>query len=175
MFNKILCPTDGSDHAYKGLDLAIDLAKKYDAELVILHVPHRSENIHALRRFAEIEGLETHVNTEIDRLRSMDYRITGATDSAYQDSGVSPRLLIEVGHHIIDRAKGRAERNGVEKVGARLEVGDPADRILECIDAEKIDCVIMGSRGLNDLKGLFLGSVSHKVASRSPCTCIAVK
>jgi nucleotide-binding universal stress UspA family protein len=93
MFNKILCPTDGSDHAYKALDLAIDMTKKYDAELVILHVPHRSENIDALQRFAEIEGLAPHVNTEIDRLRSMDYRITVATDSAFQESGISPRLL----------------------------------------------------------------------------------
>ena len=50
MFKKILCPTDGSLHAYKALDLAIDLAKKYAAELVILHVPHRFENIAALRR-----------------------------------------------------------------------------------------------------------------------------
>ena len=48
MFNKILCPTDGSDHAYKALDLAIDMAKKYAAELVILHVSHGSENIEAL-------------------------------------------------------------------------------------------------------------------------------
>jgi len=175
MFKKILCPTDGSDHAYKALDLAIDMAKTYDAELVILHVPHRSENIDALRRFAEIEGLAPHVNTEIDRLRSMDYRITVATDSAFQDSGISPRLLIEVGHHIIGGAKGRAKRKGLENVDAHLEVGDPADRILECIDAEKIDCVIMGSRGLSDFKGLFLGSVSHKVASRAPCTCISVK
>ena len=175
MFNKILCPTDGSDHAYKALDLAIDMAKKYDAELVILHVPHRSENIEALRRFAEIEGLAPHVNEEIARLRTMDYRISVATDSAFQDSGVSPKLLIDVGHHITSGAKGRAERNGLKKVDTLLEVGDPADRILKCIDSEKIDCVIMGSRGLNDLKGLFLGSVSHKVANRAPCTCIAVK
>jgi nucleotide-binding universal stress UspA family protein len=167
MFNKILCPTDGSDHAYKALDLAIDMAKKYDAELVILHVPHRSENIDALRRFAEIEGLAPHVNTEIDRLRSMDFRISVATDSAFQDSAVSPRLLIQIGHYIVGRAKDRAERRGLENVDALLEVGDPADRILKC--------VIMGSRGLNDLKGLFLGSVSHKVANRAPCTCIAVK
>jgi nucleotide-binding universal stress UspA family protein len=175
MFNKILCPTDGSDHAYKALDLAIDMAKKYDAELVILHVPHRSENIDALRRFAEIEGLAPHVNTEIDRLRSMDFRISVATDSAFQDSAVSPRLLIQIGHYIVGRAKDRAERRGLENVDALLEVGDPADRILKCIDKENIDCVIMGSRGLNDLKGLFLGSVSHKVANRAPCTCIAVK
>ena len=105
----------------------------------------------------------------------MDYRIAVATDSAFQDSGISPRLLIEIGEHIIEGAKGRAEQNGLENVDVRLEAGDPADRILECIDEEKIDCVIMGSRGLNDLKGLFLGSVSHKIANRAPCTCIAVK
>jgi nucleotide-binding universal stress UspA family protein len=140
-----------------------------------LHVPHRSENIDALRRFAEIEGLAPHVNTEIDRLRLMDFKVTVATDSDFQNSGISPRLLIEIGQHIIDGAKGRAERKGLENIDARLEVGDPANRILECIDAEKIDCVIMGSRGLNDLKGLFLGSVSHKVANRAPCTCISVK
>ena len=175
MFKKILCPTDGSDHAYKALDLAIDMVKKYDAKLVILHVPHRSENIEALRRFVEIEGLAPHVNKEIDRLRSIDYRISVATDSTFQDSAISPRLLIEIGHHIVGGAKGRAERNGLENVNALLEVGDPADRILKCIDKENIDCVIMGSRGLSDFKGLFLGSVSHKVANRAPCTCIAVK
>lgn len=175
MFKKILFPTDGSDHAYKALDIAIDMAKKYNAKLVLLHVPHRSENIGALRRFAEIEGLAPHVNKEIDRLRTMDYRVSVATDSAFQDSGVSPQLLIEIGHHIIGSAKDRAKRKGLENVDALVEIGDPADRILKCIDSEKIDCVIMGSRGLSDLKGLFLGSVSHKVANRASCTCITVK
>jgi nucleotide-binding universal stress UspA family protein len=175
MFNKILCPTDGSGHANKALDIAIDMAGKYDAELVILHVPHRSENIEALQRFSEIEGLAEHVSTETDRLRAMDFRVAVATDAAFLDAGISPRLLIELGQHIVDGAKGRAERNGLKNVDARIEIGDPADRILKCIVAEKIDCVIMGSRGLNDLKGLFLGSVSHKVANRAPCTCIAVK
>ncbi len=175
MFNKILCSTDGSDHSDKALNLAIDLAKKYDAELVILNVPHRSENIDALQRFAEVEGLAQHVNTEIQRLQSRDDRIDLATGSAFQDSGVSPRLLIEVGQHIIDGAKGHAEQKGMANVNARLESVDPADSILRCIDEENIDCVVMGSRGLNDLKGLFLGSVSHKVANRAPCTCITVK
>jgi len=141
----------------------------------VRRVPHRSENIDALRRFAEIEGLAPHVNTEIERLRTFDYRISVATDSAFQDSAVSPQVLIQIGRHIVEGAKGRAERNGLENVNALLEVGDPADRVLKCIEKEDIDCVIMGSRGLNDLKGLFLGSVSHKVANRAPCTCIAVK
>ncbi len=175
MFNKILCSTDGSDHSNRALNLAIDLAKKYDALLVILHVPHRSENIDALQRFAEVEHLSQHVNTEIQRLQSRDDRIDLAAGSAFQDSGISPRLLIEVGQHIIDGAKGHAEQKGLDNVDARLESGDPADSILRCVDEENIDCVVMGSRGLSNLKGLFLGSVSHKVANRAPCTCITVK
>ncbi len=175
MFSRILCPTDGSDHSYKALDLAIDMSKKYDASLLILHVPHGSEDIEALRRFAEIEGLAPLVNTEVDRLRSMDYRVSVATDTAFQDSAIAPRLLMQIGHYIVEGAKGHAERHGLENIEIRIEAGDPADRILKCIDTGKIDCVIMGSRGLNDLKSLFLGSVSHKVANRAHCTCITVK
>jgi len=175
MFKNLLCPVDGSDHAQKALDLAIDLAEKYAARLIVLHVPHRSENIGALERFAEVEGLSTHVTTELDRLRAMDFRVGVTTESAFQEAGVSPRLLIEVGQHIVDEAKNHVEQKGLENVDVRLQSGNPADRILECIDEENIDCVVMGSRGLSELKGLFLGSVSHKVANRAPCTCIAVK
>ena len=175
MFKKLLCPIDGSDHAHKALDLAIDIANKYDAELIILHVPHRSENIEALQQFSEIEGLSKHVNVELDRLRSMDFRVGVQTESAFQEAGISPRLLIEVGQHIVDEARDHARAKGLQKVEVRLEGGNPADRILQSIGEENIDCVIMGSRGLGELKGLFLGSVSHKVANHAPCTCIAVK
>ena len=108
MFTKILCANDGSDHSGKALDLAIDLAKKYDASLVILHVPHRSENLDAIQRFAEIEGLAKPVNLELKRLQSLDPGLDLATGSTFQDSAISPRLLIEVGQNIIGRAKDRA-------------------------------------------------------------------
>ena len=175
MFNKILCPIDGSDHARKALDLAIDIAKKYSAELIILHVPHRSENIEAMQRFAEIEGLTKHVGMELERLREMDFRVGVMTEDVFRESGISPRLLIEVGQHIVDQAREHAIGLGLTNVVARVEGGDPANRILESIGEDKIDCVVMGSRGLGGLKGLFLGSVSHKVANHAPCTCITVK
>lgn len=38
MFKRILVPTDGSEHATKAADKAIELAKKLDAEIVAVHV-----------------------------------------------------------------------------------------------------------------------------------------
>ena len=175
MFNHILCSTDGSNHSNKALELAIDLAKKYDASLLIMHVPHRSENIEALQRFAEVEGLTQPVNTELKRLQSRDNRVNLTVGSAFQEAAVSSRLLVNIGQHIVDGAKAKAEQKGLKKVHARLESGDPADSILRCIETDNIDCVVMGSRGLSNLKGIFLGSVSHKVANHAPCTCITVK
>jgi nucleotide-binding universal stress UspA family protein len=38
MFKKILVAYDGSDHAIRALDIAIDIAKKYEAKLDIIEV-----------------------------------------------------------------------------------------------------------------------------------------
>ena len=38
MFKQIIVPTDGSSHARRAVDLAADLASKYNAEILILHV-----------------------------------------------------------------------------------------------------------------------------------------
>ncbi|MGD2173052.1 MAG: universal stress protein [Gammaproteobacteria bacterium] len=175
MFKKMLCPIDGSENAEKALEVAIDIAKMYAAELVVMHVPHRAENFEALERFAEVEGLAGKVNAELDRLRALDYRVGVMSQAALEDFGVSPRLLIEVGQHLVDEARIHAEKSGVKKVDVHLEDGNPADCILRIIDEESIDCVVVGSRGLGPIEGLFLGSVSHKVLNHAPCTCIVVK
>jgi len=175
MFKKMLCPIDGSDQAEKALEVAIDIAKMYAAEMIIMHVPHRAENIEALERFAEVEGLASKVNLELDRLRALDYRVGVMNESDFEKSGVSPRLLIEVGQHIVDEACTHARKRGVNKVDVHLEDGKPADCILRVIDEKSIDCVVIGSRGLGRIEGLFLGSVSHKVVNHALCTCIVVK
>ncbi len=57
MIKNILCALDGSSHADKALDLAIDMAQKFDARLVLFHVLMRNLDPDEIRRFSEIEGL----------------------------------------------------------------------------------------------------------------------
>ena len=63
---------------------------------------------------------------------------------------------------------------GVKEVETVIAAGDPTQAI-ETAKARNVDTIVIGSRGLGDLQGLLLGSVSHKVAQMAPCTCIIVR
>lgn len=73
----------------------------------------------------------------------------------------------------VDRAKEIFDKKGLA-VNTEVIAGDPADVILAYLDKNGFDKVIMGSRGLGSVKGMLLGSVSHKVlnAAKVPVTII---
>ena len=57
MFKKFLVAVDGSDHGWTALDLAISLAKRSDAELVVMHVVPYEPMSEGLKQFAKAEGI----------------------------------------------------------------------------------------------------------------------
>ncbi len=57
MFKTVLVATDGSKHASKAITLASDLAVKYDARLVLLHVLQYRPVPEGLQRMLEAERL----------------------------------------------------------------------------------------------------------------------
>ena len=56
-----------------------------------------------------------------------------------------------------------------------LKGSSPADLLLKCAQDEGCDLIVMGSRGLGPLKGLFMGSVSSYVVTHSVCPVLIVK
>ncbi len=151
MVRKILAAIDGSEHAWKALDLAADMARQQGAQLIVLHVVRFEPLPDALREFAQAERLS--VEEEEGRYlyaRSLADQLTRA-------------------------AEGRARDRGVSAVIGRTVDGRPAEQILEVAGSEHVDMIVMGSRGVSDAKALFLGSVSHKVTNQATCTCVTVK
>lgn len=150
MARKILVPVDGSEHAAKAVELACDIARMYDGDLHLLHVMARIGTSHVPEALREYDNLEHVQMNEHD-------------------------LLASVASRIVTEAKSRARENGVDNANTVIEHGDPAREIIEYAEQHNIDLIVIGSRGLGDLKGMLLGSVSHKVAHLAECSCITVK
>lgn len=55
------------------------------------------------------------------------------------------------------------------------EIGNAAQRILSVASDQKVDLIVMGSRGLGDIKSFLLGSVSDRVAHHAHCPVLIVR
>jgi len=64
---------------------------------------------------------------------------------------------------------------GKVKFDVRILEGAPGNRIPDVAKIEKIDLIVMGSRGVTDFAGLFLGSVAHQVLHKSDCPVFIAK
>ena len=66
---------------------------------------------------------------------------------------------------------------GVLDVSTRVDVGHPAQAIVDFVAAElgPEDVIVMGRRGLSNLPAVFLGSTSQKVAHLIDRTIVTVK
>ena len=53
-------------------------------------------------------------------------------------------------------------------------LGDPAEVVVEEAEEEHYDLVVMGSRGLGKIKGIFMGSVSQQVVQECKCPVLVI-
>ena len=147
MLEHILVADDGSDAALKAVEIAAELAAKTGASLTALAVidpgNFGAADVHSVARS---EGLE--------RSAAVAARIDAA--AAY-----------------LARCQTIAQRHGVVRFRSEKRAGDdPAAGILEFASEHAIDLIVVGSRGMGRLPGLFLGSVSQKLASLAPCSVL---
>lgn len=175
MFKKILAATDGSGHGIKAVELASELAAKYGAKLVLVHVLEHGRVPEPVKKMLEVEHLIEPGQPQYPQVANVAGGLVSAMGQGVEASDASYRVFETLGEHILETAKQTARDQGVEDIRKVIEDGDPVHRILACADREKADLIVVGSRGLSDLKGMLMGSVSHKLIQLAECTCIAVK
>lgn len=144
MFSRILVAVDGSKAAERALDFATDLAKKYAAKLIIIHV--------ILNRVYAVTPSEAGMMAPTVCLSEKESE----------------------GRKIIDRAEEHAGSKSVD-FECKMSHGVPADEIVKCVNAERVDLVVLGSRGLTEVRSFLFGSVSDRVAHRVRCPTLIVK
>jgi nucleotide-binding universal stress UspA family protein len=137
MFKHVLVAIDGSTYSQEALPAAIEVASKFDSEILVLHVSEHD------RGRAAVYSLETpaEVNTMV-----------GDAVKKLRDLGIS--------------AKGQVRD---------VTAGHVAKSIVETAAANGSDLIVMGSRGLSDVQGLILGSVTHKVMQIADVPVLVVR
>ncbi len=78
------------------------------------------------------------------------------------------------GKEILEKTVGIFKNEGLS-IDGMIDKGDPAEVILEHAERGNYDHIIMGSRGVSELRGVALGSVSHKVIHLANCRVTLVK
>jgi len=176
VIKNIVLAIDGSVHAQHAQTMAIDLASKYDAQLTLVHVLTHDHPSTEFERMAKVEHLSDSGQprvSEKENTYTAVARFLGSTSDS-KDAKES-RIIVLLGEQIIDNASKSAHKAGVTNVTAEILTGDYANSILEVTKKTDADVIVMGRRGLSNLKGFVTGSVSHKVSQRAECSVLTVK
>ncbi len=147
MFKNILVAIDGSKASTNALEAAAELSAKFGAELHILHV-----------------------------VREMQVPLNPGLMEAYEKLQRQRHdVLSSAGEQLINQAKRSVEARGIGAVETDIGSGDPASAIVDYAARNKIDLIVIGSRGLGQVKGMLMGSVSRKVSNTTKTTCLIIK
>jgi nucleotide-binding universal stress UspA family protein len=78
------------------------------------------------------------------------------------------------GEEVLARAAAEARNRGIA-CRTILRHGPVADEIVKVAAEERVDLLVVGSRGLSGIRRLLLGSISNEVAVKAPCPVLIVK
>lgn len=123
----------------------------------------------------------------VHALETFDCSVTVLNVVTPLDASMSEGGIVEAGEERLDEARERAQtliddatRRAQEAgydVDTVIETGDPADTILEFVDANAVDHVVMGGHG-GDRRSLtrrLLGTVATDVVGGAPVTVTVVR
>ena len=147
---RILVPVDGSKPSIDASVQAIDIAKHLDAELIALYI----------------------VSPDI-RYDYMEDIITPRLPRALKDVMM---IAMQKGERHVKKVQQRASQKKVKvKTDVVIGVSSVVKEIVGYAEKNKIDMIVIGSRGLSGIKKMLLGSVASGVVTYSHCPVLVAK
>lgn len=145
---KILVPTDFSKPAKLATDVAVSIAKKAKAQIVLLHILEQptSESFNVTGEVAGGDTLE-------EKLFTMKLIQKAKTDFARTIEGI--------------------ESEGV-KVSQQIRLGNPFHGMRTVITELDVDLVVMGTSGRTQLEEMLVGSNTEKVVRHAHCPVLTI-
>jgi nucleotide-binding universal stress UspA family protein len=158
LITKILVGIDGSENSEKALDEALEIADKFDASVLILNVfQPPPETGYQLNMFAQPQ----------------------TPGYAQEPAGYQPNMAYsikdfrKVHEEVLLKATERATKlKPALKITAELKEGDTSSQIVETAINGEFDLIVVGHKGNSEIKELFLGSTSERVAHRAKCNVL---
>ena len=159
MSKMILLPIDGSEPSLRAVSFAAELAVALQASILLLHVLDRLPARRQLKDYLTVLEEDPATNeAEIESVRN-------ALSKSGEDQGKK----------ILADAEQLLRKMGVKDVSTVIHDGEATTVLLHLAETGEYDMIIMGRRGLGHLKGLFMGSLSHKISNLADCPVITVK
>lgn len=147
--NRILLAIDGSDHSERAARVAGELSGGLSVPVDIVNVVSDNTLVTAgpIHEYARIEK-----------------------------TAISQRELLQtLGADLVVQAANRVREAGGDVRRTDVLVGSPAHEIVRYAEDHEADCIVMGRRGLGDVGGILMGSVSHKVGHLTERTLVTTE
>lgn len=138
---RVLLATDGSEGSLRGARVLGEiLSCMPEAKVIVVHVAHVPRSYYVTDEFGNSVTPEVPMDVMIRRSAETIMRKTLS-------------------------ALGLPE----ERVMVEVQVGEPAEEIVELARLEDCELIVMGTRGLSPVKELLVGSVSNRVLHTAHC------
>jgi nucleotide-binding universal stress UspA family protein len=151
-FKKIMVCMDSSKHSEKDLSQAIQIAKKFDSKIILVHVIEPTAVFSSMQNSAD--------------------PYWGSISAPLVESSLKKEQ--EEGNKILTKNTRILEKEGIP-FEIMLLLGTPSEEILNFSKKKNADFIVVGSLGKGMLSRVLLGSVSTSISQRADCTVIIVR
>ena len=145
--NKILVACDLSNYSIQAVEYAADMAESVNAELVIVNVINQ-------RDLDMIEKVTQHT----DEITVSKYL---SETREYRSEEIAKVLA--------------ASKRDPTLYRTIFRTGVPFREILAAIEEEKVDILVMGTKGRTDLSDVLFGSTAEKMFRRCPIPLLSIR